>query len=101
MAPSFVADVKILAEAAHQIAVGEKYRAGAVSADQGGFLAEMGVKGGDKRFFRSFADAGFAREAVNAAQARAEFAVCQDFPAIPDFLGKRAGCCGPNIGGLG
>jgi len=40
---ALVADIEVLAKQTHEIAVGKKYGAGALSAHQRRFLSEMGV----------------------------------------------------------
>ena len=67
-----MADIKVLAEQTHQIAVRKKYGAGSMFAHQRRFLTEMGVVAGNPGPFGCFAYAGFTGKPVNAAFTRAK-----------------------------
>ena len=60
-----VADVEVLAEHAAQIAAGKEYRAGAASADQNAFLAEMRTDGTNYRHITGAAKAYLALFAID------------------------------------
>ena len=67
-----MADIKILAKQTHQVAMGEKYGAGAMGAHQGGLFTEMGVVAGDPCLRCRVTYAGFTAKPVNAAFTRAK-----------------------------
>ena len=69
---AFMADIKVLAKQTHEIAVCEKYGAGAMFAYQWRFLAKMGVVTGNPGLTGGFAYTNFTGKPVNAAFARAK-----------------------------
>jgi hypothetical protein len=76
-----MADIEVLAEQAHEIAVRKKYGSGAMCAHQRRFLAEMGIVAGNPGPFSGFTYAGFAGKPINPTftrtkVARAEKIVC-------------------------
>ena len=67
-----MADIIILTEQTHEIAVRKKYGAGAISADQRRFLAEMRIVAGNPGVSGCFAYASFAAKSINITFARAK-----------------------------
>jgi hypothetical protein len=74
---ALVADIEVLAKQTHEIAVGKKYGAGAVSAHQRRFFTEMGGVAGNKGILGCFTDTGFTGKPVNATLSRAKVARTQ------------------------
>ena len=71
-ASPFVADVIVLAEAAHEIAMRKKDCAGAIISDQGRFFPKVGMITGDPGFLTGSANTCLPGETVNSAFSRAD-----------------------------
>ena len=90
-ADSVGAEFGVLAEHAAEVAPGKEDGARAVGSDQGRLFTEMGLGAAHARLWAGVAPAGFPREAVDVAEARADRAILQQgaggFGAAPQFAG--------------
>jgi hypothetical protein len=87
---ALVADVVILAKIAQQVAMGEKYRAGTVSANQGLFFPEMRVIAGNHGGSPCLAYSRLAGQAIHLALPGTQHARFQEFEGIFPLLFEKA-----------
>ena len=87
---ALVADVEVLTEQTHQIAVGKKYGSRTMAPHQRCFFAEMRAVTGDPGVLSGFTDAGFTCRSIDATFSRAQMTgLCQGV-CLLDFLSKQA-----------